>query len=54
MPEEEIGANEIIEGENVYGYLLQVGSGSIAIIGEPDKELEEVKQDLLSSVAWGI
>lgn len=54
MPEEEIGANMIIEGESVYVYLLQVDSGSIAIIGERDKELEEVKQDLLSSVARGI
>ncbi len=54
MPDEEISANETLEGDNVFGYLLQVGSGSIAIIGERDEELEEVKQNLLSSVAWDI
>jgi hypothetical protein len=54
MPDEEISANETLSGDNVFGYLLQVGSGSIAIIGERDEELEEVKQNLLNSVAWDI
>ncbi len=54
MPDEKISENEVIEGKNVYGYLLQVGNGSIAIIGERDEELEAVKQNLINSVAWDI
>ena len=54
MPDEAIDANRELEGDNVFGYLLQVGSGSIAIIGERDEPLDDVKENVLSSVAWDI
>ncbi len=54
MPDETISENRVLDGNNVHGYLLQVGSGSIAIIGEREEQLDDVKQNVLSSVAWDI
>jgi hypothetical protein len=52
MPDEEISENKDLEGASVFGYLLKVGSGSIAIIGERDEQLEDVRKNIVSSVAW--
>ena len=54
MPEEMVEENSAIEGDNVEGYILQVGDGSIAIIGEKHEEqLELIKREVLDSVRWG-
>lgn len=54
MPDEEIGENKVLDGENVHGFLLKVGKGSIAIIGERDEQLDRVKENVVNSVAWDI
>ncbi len=52
MPEEMVSENSRINGENVEGVILKVGDGSVAIIGEREEDLEEVKQNILDSVKW--
>jgi len=32
--------------------MLPVGNGSIAIIGDRDEQLDEVKKNVLDSVVW--
>lgn len=52
MPKEAISERTTIDGESVHGYIFPVGSGSIAIIGEKDEQIDKVKQQLLESVTW--
>ena len=52
MPEESISGNQVIDGESIQGFIFSVGSGSIAIIGEKDEQLDSVKQSILDSVRW--
>lgn len=52
MPEESVTAARILEGRNVRGIILPVGSGSIAIIGDRDEQLDRVTQNILHSVDW--
>ncbi len=52
MPEQEVIAAESLEGENIHGVILPVGSGSIAIIGTREEALERVEKSVLNSVTW--
>ena len=52
MPEESVSKARTFEGENVHGVIIPVGSGSIAIIGNRDEQLDNVTQNMLDSVNW--
>lgn len=52
MPEETIAEPQQLEGENINGVILPVGSGSVAIIGESDESLEKIQQQVLKSATW--
>lgn len=52
MPQEAVSEAQTIDGESIQGFILPVGGGSIAIIGEKDEQLDEVKQSVLDSVTW--
>ena len=52
MPEEMISGPQKLQGVNVDGVILPVGSGSIAIIGESDESLEKIQQQVLKSATW--
>lgn len=52
MPEETISGPQQLEGVNINGVILPVGSGSVAIIGESDESLEKIQQQVLKSATW--
>ncbi len=52
MPEQAVAGAESLEGENIHGVILPVGSGSIAIIGTREEALERVEKSVLNSVTW--
>jgi hypothetical protein len=52
LPDETIDSAVQLEGESINGVLLPVGGGSVAIIGERDERLDDVRQNVLNSVAW--
>ena len=52
MPEEKVSGTSELEGENVHGYIIPVGDGSIAIIGGKDESLDRVQNHVLDSVSW--
>lgn len=52
MPDEAVAVAESLEGENIHGVILPVGSGSIAIMGAREEKLERVEQNILNSVRW--
>ena len=52
MPNEKISETKTIDGVNIQGVILQVGDGSIAIIGNRDEQLDTVKKNVLDSVMW--
>jgi hypothetical protein len=52
MPEEAIEAAEAIDGQSIHGFIIPVGSGSIAIIGEKEEQLDTVRESVLNSVRW--
>ena len=52
MPEEKVSAAQSVSGDNINGVILPVGSGSIAIIGERDEDLEKIQKSVLKSVTW--
>lgn len=57
MPEETIESSITLEGENVHGVILPVGSGSVAIIGQREEQLNEVREigeRVVDSVQWSI
>jgi hypothetical protein len=57
LPEETIDAPIPLSGDNVHGVLLPVGSGSIAVIGQREDQLDEIGrigQKLAESVEWNI
>jgi hypothetical protein len=57
LPDETIDAPIPLSGDNVHGVLLPVGSGSIAVIGQREDQLEEIGQigrKLAESVEWNI
>jgi len=52
MPEEMLAAPQSIRGDNINGVILPVGKGSIAIIGEREERLDEIRDRVLESVTW--
>lgn len=52
MPEEKLSAATDISGESINGVILPVGNGSIAIIGEREERLDDIRKEILNSVAW--
>jgi hypothetical protein len=52
MPEEAIGEPITLQGENVNGVILPVGSGSIAIIGGAEERIEDIQERVTKSVTW--
>ena len=50
MPHEAI----TLDGENVHGYIIPVGDGSIAIIGERLKDVGDIRNQVVDSVTWSI
>lgn len=54
MPEEMVSSPVSLTGESVNGVIMPVGDGSIAIIGEREEGLDELKQRVLDSVEWSI
>jgi hypothetical protein len=52
MPNEKISETKTIDGVNIQGVILQVGDGSIAIIGNREEQLDTVKKSVLDSVMW--
>jgi hypothetical protein len=54
MPEEMVSSPVELSGESVNGVIMPIGNGSIAIIGEREEGLDELKQRVLDSVEWSI
>jgi hypothetical protein len=52
MPNENIGEAVTLNNNDSHGVILPVGDGSIAIVGARDEKLEEVRKQVLQSVAW--
>ena len=52
MPDEEVAAAQTLDGDNIHGVILPVGTGSVAIIGAREESLERIEKSVLSSVAW--
>jgi hypothetical protein len=52
MPNEKVSETKTIDGVNIQGVILQVGDGSIAIIGNREEQLDTVKKNVLDSVMW--
>ena len=52
MPQETISGPQQLEGVNINGVILPVGSGSVAIIGESDEPLEKIQHQVLKSATW--
>lgn len=54
MPEERVAGATPLEGENIHGVILPVGSGSIAVIGSREENLERIENNVVNSVDWSI
>lgn len=54
MPEEHIEETITLDAENVHGYIIPVGDGSIAIIGERLKDVGDIRNQVVDSVTWSI
>jgi hypothetical protein len=52
MPHESVAEATTLDGVNVKGIILPVGDGSIAIIGDREEQLDQVKESVLDSVTW--
>ncbi len=52
LPDEAIDDAVQLEGDSINGVLLPVGSGSVAIIGERNEELETIQKNVVNSVTW--
>ena len=52
MPDEPVAEATTIDGVNIKGVILPVGNGSIAIIGDREEQLDQVKESVLNSVMW--
>jgi hypothetical protein len=52
MPEEPLAEATTLDGVNIKGIILPVGNGSIAIIGDREEQLDQVKENVLDSVMW--
>ncbi len=54
LPDETIGETIPLTGEHIDGFILPVGSGSVAIIGERAETLHLIKDRVVDSVTWEI
>lgn len=52
MPEETVDGPQQIDSAGYRGVILPVGSGSIAIVGDDQDDLEGMQENILNSVAW--
>lgn len=52
MPEESVTEAVTLDGENIRGVILPVGTGSIAIIGAREEKLERIEKSVMNSVMW--
>jgi len=52
MPEEPLAEATTLDGVNIKGIILPVGNGSIAIVGDREEQLDQVKENVLDSVMW--
>jgi len=52
LPDERVLEAEVLDGEGINGMLIPVGDGSIAIIGEKDEELGNIRDSVVNSVTW--
>lgn len=54
MPDEMVSMPVPLMGDSINGVILPVGNGSIAIIGERDERLDDIKERVMNSVEWSI
>jgi hypothetical protein len=54
MPDEMVSGAVSLTGESVDGVILPHGDGSIAIIGEREERIEELRERVVESVEWSI
>lgn len=54
MPHEAIERTITLEGKNIYGVIVPVDNGSIAIIGQRAQDVGEIKEQVVDSVTWSI
>jgi hypothetical protein len=54
MPDEMVHGAVSLSGESVDGVILPHGDGSIAIIGEREERIDELKRRVVDSVEWSI
>lgn len=52
MPNEQVKRPQNISGNSINGVILPVGSGSIAIVGEDDEDLERIERKMKNSVTF--
>jgi hypothetical protein len=52
MSEEKLAEATTLDGVNIKGIILPVGNGSIAIIGDREEQLDQVRDNVLDSVMW--
>jgi len=52
MPEEAVAEAVSLDGANIHGIILPVGTGSIAIVGAREEKLERIEKSVLNSVMW--
>lgn len=52
MPEEMVTMPVSLTGKSINGVILPLGAGSIAIIGERDEPLDDIKKRVVNSVEW--
>jgi len=52
LPDEMVDSAVALEGVGITGVILPVGNGSIAIIGERDEPLDDLKHQLVNTVKW--
>lgn len=54
LPEEKTADVTPLDGASVRGFIIPVGDGSIAIIGDREEALEPIRDNVISSVTWTI
>jgi len=52
MSEESVEGPVPLEGRGINGVILPVGDGSIAIVGERDEPLDQIREQVVNSVKW--
>ena len=52
MPDEKVSGTQSFGGKSVNGIILQVGDGSIAIVGEDGENLDQIEERVKNSVTW--